>query len=112
MLISIAYAVAMLYSFRFALSAELNQGVIASLFSMAPAFSAMIAYFMFSEKLKRFHVVGMILMFLCIIGLGIGAADRKTFQYNGEPFHDPLESGYLGTSQLQSSILSISLGII
>ena len=64
MTISISQGLVMLYSFRFALSAELNQGVIASIFGTAPAFSAIMAYFMFSEKLKRFHMIGMVLMFI------------------------------------------------
>ena len=55
------------YAFQFAIYGEVNQGVIASLFSLTSIYIAFISYFAFNEKLHCFHFIGMVLMIACAL---------------------------------------------
>ena len=46
----------LLYTFQFALYGNMNQGIITSLFGLSSIFSAVMAYYLFGDKLKSFHV--------------------------------------------------------
>mmetsp|Transcript_26036 Transcript_26036/g.23054 ORF Transcript_26036/g.23054 Transcript_26036/m.23054 type:complete len:301 (+) Transcript_26036:263-1165(+) len=61
------------YTFQFCIYGNINQGIITSLFGLSSIFSAIMAYFLFGDKLKIYHVAGMILMLLCVVGLGLGS---------------------------------------
>mmetsp|Transcript_8858 Transcript_8858/g.7835 ORF Transcript_8858/g.7835 Transcript_8858/m.7835 type:complete len:206 (+) Transcript_8858:491-1108(+) len=80
----------------------MNQGIITSLFGLSSIFSAAIAYFIFGDKLKIYHVIGMIMMLLCIVGLGVGST--KKIEIN-EITHSE------DTTTLVYSLLAILLGI-
>jgi drug/metabolite transporter (DMT)-like permease len=54
-------------SFKYALYAGINQGVITTIFTLSAIYVAFISWFMFNEKLNRFHVVGMLLLIGCTI---------------------------------------------
>mmetsp|Transcript_10352 Transcript_10352/g.11809 ORF Transcript_10352/g.11809 Transcript_10352/m.11809 type:complete len:161 (+) Transcript_10352:206-688(+) len=61
------------YTFQFCIYGNINQGIITSLFGLSSIFSAIMAYFLFGDKLKIYHVAGMILMLMCVVGLGLGS---------------------------------------
>ena len=44
------------YAFKFATFGNMNKGSLTSLFGLSSIFSAIIAYFLFGDKLKGFHV--------------------------------------------------------
>ena len=44
------------FTFQFAIYGNINQGILTSLFGLSSIFSAVIAYFVYSEKLKIYHV--------------------------------------------------------
>ncbi|CAI2372023.1 unnamed protein product [Moneuplotes crassus] len=65
------------FTFSFALYADINQGILTSLFGMAAVYSAIFAYFLFGDRLKIYHVVGMGMILCCIIGLSLGQKSKK-----------------------------------
>jgi len=54
-------------SFKYALYAGINQGAITTLFSLSGIYVAIIGWFLFHEKLNRFHLIGMALLIGCTI---------------------------------------------
>ncbi|CAI2368585.1 unnamed protein product [Moneuplotes crassus] len=54
-------------SFKYALYAEINQGAITTVFSISSIFVAMISFFIFGEKLTKFHLIGMFLLIGCAL---------------------------------------------
>lgn len=54
--INIAAGFSVVYTFKFALDGNLNQGILTCLFGLSAIFSAVIAYFVFGEHLKGAHV--------------------------------------------------------
>ena len=53
-------------AFQFSSLSGVNQGIIISIYSMVPIWSAAIAYYAYSEKLQPNHYVGMVLLTLCM----------------------------------------------
>ena len=49
----------LVFCFKFALDANLNQGILSTLFGLTAFFSAVASYFLFNEKLKLAHIIGM-----------------------------------------------------
>lgn len=54
-------------SFKYALYAGVNQGAITTLFTLTGIYVAIISWFMFDEKLNRFHIIGMGLLVGCTV---------------------------------------------
>ena len=54
-------------SFKYALYAGINQGVITTIFTLSAIYVAFISWFMFNEKLNKFHIIGMLLLIGCTI---------------------------------------------
>ena len=54
-------------SFKYALYAGINQGVITTIFTLSAIYVAIISWFVFNEKLNKFHVIGMLLLIGCTI---------------------------------------------
>ena len=54
-------------TFRSSILAELNQGVVTSLFSLNSVFMAIIGTFMFHEKMHFNHYLGIILLMVCSV---------------------------------------------
>ena len=54
-------------SFKYAMYAGINQGVITTIFTLSAIYVALISWFMFNEKLNRFHIIGMLLLIGCTI---------------------------------------------
>lgn len=53
--------------FKYALYAGLNQGVITTIFTLSGIYVAIISWFMFNEKLDKFHITGMLLLISCTV---------------------------------------------
>ena len=60
----------LIYTFKFAIMAELNPGSITTLFSLNSVYVAILFYFCFDEKLSKMKIVGVFLMVACAITLG------------------------------------------
>jgi drug/metabolite transporter (DMT)-like permease len=56
-------------TFKYCTDANLNPGVITSLFALSSVFLLILAYFTFGEKMTKLHFVGIILMTLCTLVL-------------------------------------------
>ena len=54
-------------SFKYALYAGINQGAITTIFALSAIYVAIISWFLFDEKLNRFHILGMILLIGCTV---------------------------------------------
>mmetsp|Transcript_31883 Transcript_31883/g.28232 ORF Transcript_31883/g.28232 Transcript_31883/m.28232 type:complete len:134 (+) Transcript_31883:203-604(+) len=50
-------------SFKYALYAGINQGAITTIFALSGIYVAIISWFLFDEKLNKFHMIGMFLLF-------------------------------------------------
>ena len=50
-------------SFKYALYAGVNQGAITTIFALSGIYVAVISWFLFEEKLNKFHMIGMFLLF-------------------------------------------------
>ena len=106
----------LVFCFKFALDADINQGILSSLFGLTAFFSAVGAYFLFNEKLKAAHIIGMSLMLVCIIGLSFGSSSKNsTVQPVEEPIDDavstiPTSSG--SSSQILYTFLAIFFAIL
>ena len=68
----------LVFCFNFALVADINQGILTTLFGLTAFFSAWAAYFLFNERLKIAHIIGMILMLFCIAGIGFGSSSKNS----------------------------------
>mmetsp|Transcript_18623 Transcript_18623/g.16493 ORF Transcript_18623/g.16493 Transcript_18623/m.16493 type:complete len:371 (+) Transcript_18623:56-1168(+) len=77
-LINCAAGFGVIFTFQYALYGNMNQGILTSLFGLSSIFSAILAYYAFGDRLKIFHVLGMILMLICIIGLGFGSTKNMS----------------------------------
>ena len=83
----------LVFCFKFALDANINQGILTTLFGLTAFFSALGAYFLFNERLKVAHIIGMSLMLVCIIGLSFGSSSKNsTIQIEKELLGDALSS--------------------
>ena len=60
-----------IYALNAALLAEINQGVITSLFTLNSVFSGIIFFFVYSEKLKLYIIFGMLLLTSCAICISL-----------------------------------------
>mmetsp|Transcript_15487 Transcript_15487/g.13521 ORF Transcript_15487/g.13521 Transcript_15487/m.13521 type:complete len:249 (+) Transcript_15487:205-951(+) len=65
------------WCFQFAVYGNMSQGILAALFGLSSIFSAILSYYIFGDKLKNYHIIGMILMLVCIVGLGIGGSTKN-----------------------------------
>ena len=54
--INSAAGFALVYAFQFAKYGNMNQGILTSLFGLSSIFSAILAYYIFGDKLKFYHV--------------------------------------------------------
>ena len=54
-------------SFKYALYAGINQGAITTIYAMSSIYVAFISWFVFSEKLNKFHIIGMLFLVSCAI---------------------------------------------
>ena len=59
---SVVGAYFMILSFKYALYAEMNQGVITTLFSFTSVFLSFFAWIIFREKINIYHIIGMAAM--------------------------------------------------
>ncbi|CAI2364227.1 unnamed protein product [Moneuplotes crassus] len=55
-LIMISISCCVYFTFRCALYADINQGILTSIFGLSSLISAVLAYFMFGDRLKKYHV--------------------------------------------------------
>jgi len=54
-------------SFKYALYAGINQGAITTIFTLSSIYVAIISWFLFNEKLNKFHIIGMLLLIVCTV---------------------------------------------
>jgi len=64
--------ISVIYSFKFALEANTNQGIISSIYGLTPFIAAVLFYFNFGEWLKVSQILGMFFMVICIVLIGFG----------------------------------------
>ena len=62
------------FAFKFALSADLNQGCVPSLFAVMNIYIAIVFYFSFNETLSGSQISGIVLIMACIVLI---AMDKK-----------------------------------
>lgn len=132
-------AILVVLCYYFSENANINQGIISSLFGLSGLFSAVGANIFFNEKLRKAHYIGIGLMLLCVIGISFGSieSDHNNFQPSSEPteFSSPksfdivlvpnntpsnakggssksLQISPNGLSYATSTILAIILGIL
>lgn len=65
-ILSVLFAV---LTFKYCADADLNPGVITSLFALSSVFLLILAYFTFGEKMTKSHFLGITLMTLCTLVL-------------------------------------------
>ena len=63
------------YSFKFALYADMNQGSIPSLFTLASIYVSIIFYFKFNEVISKPKILGILLMIPCVVILSLDKKD-------------------------------------
>ena len=71
-LVQVATFFAVFYTMGLASQAAINQGIIASLFSISIVFSAIIFYFLYDEALSSRHFLGLAFMILSVVLISIG----------------------------------------
>ncbi|CAI2364831.1 unnamed protein product [Moneuplotes crassus] len=96
----------LLYTFQFGTYGNMNHGILTSLFGLSAIFSAVLAYFLFGDRLKIFHVIGIILMLICIVGLSLGSTKNSEIELLDET------AAEISDTPLFYALLSIALGII
>ena len=70
------------YTFKFAKFAEINQGCMASLFSVTSIYVGVVFYFKFNEVISGAKMVGMLLMLPCAILLSLDKKEAEDSDYN------------------------------
>ncbi|CAI2367431.1 unnamed protein product [Moneuplotes crassus] len=101
-LINVIQGFLVVFTFQFATYANMNQGILTSLFSFSAIFSALLAYFIFQDRLRIWHGIGIVFMILCIVGLGIGSEEESELEGLDESGH----------SLFFYSLISILFGIL
>ena len=66
-ILSVFGGMTLFWSFQYALYADLNQGVITTIFAFTSILLAGSAYVFFGERLTSYHIVGMTFLGICII---------------------------------------------
>lgn len=88
-------------SFKYAILAGINQGLMTSLYSLSAIFLAIAARFLFNERMKPQLVVGMILLFLGVVLIGFSSNEAGS------------ELTVLGeTTTKVSSITAVAIGVL
>ena len=57
--------------------ADVNVGVITTIWSVQPLIAAVLDYFIYSEKLMRFHLVGMVMIVAGAIAIGYSSNEKE-----------------------------------
>ena len=71
-------------SFRTALYAGINQGVISSVFIVSALSTAILAYLILKEKMNISHYIGMALLIICAILLSLVNTKKTSIQVSAE----------------------------
>ena len=73
-------------SFKYALYAGINQGAITTIFTLSGIYVAIVSWFLFNEKLNKFHIMGMLLLIGCtiIIAYSKRQSHAKKFEVYGQ----------------------------
>ena len=66
-LLNLGFQISIILAFKYANKADINQGIITSLFSTYCVFTTAIFYFIFDEQLKTRFVIGIIFMLFCVV---------------------------------------------
>ena len=51
---------------------NVNSGIIASIFSTSVAFTCIMFYFIYNQKLNKSDIIGIFLIIICVVLIGIG----------------------------------------
>ena len=103
-LTNVGYFIVLTLAWKLSKAAELNQGVITTLLSLASLINIVIFYFKFGEKVSTLHLIGVFLMIACVICISMAATKGDKEDY------DTNES--LGLSQTASGIAAVVFGIL
>ena len=64
------------YCFKYAELAGINQGCVTSIFSMMIFYVSVLFYFVYNERISRSKVLGIALMFPCVLLLAVGSTEN------------------------------------
>ena len=65
-ILNFCFQSSIILAFKYATLAEMNQGVVTSLFSTYCVFTSLIFYFLFKEQLQRKFIIGIAFMLACV----------------------------------------------
>lgn len=94
-------------SFKYALYAGVNQGAITTVFTMSGIYVAIISWFLFDEKLNKFHIIGMMLLLACTIIIVFSkSSGHKTLSVYGQEVQEVSTLWPVGFALLTTFIYS------
>ena len=62
----VTYQTIVVLTFYFCILASLNAGVVTTIWSITPLFTAMFAFILFGERLSHKHLIGLVCLVLCV----------------------------------------------
>ncbi|CAI2374271.1 unnamed protein product [Moneuplotes crassus] len=68
---------AIVFAFEYCLYADLNQGILTTMFSFGSVFTLILAYFIFNEKTKVYHLIGVALLIACAALISLSGQRTK-----------------------------------
>jgi len=99
---SIVSKILLTYAFYYATIANMNQGVIPSLFSLSSVYIMVTFYFRFGERVSKMAFLGMVIMCLCVFCLAFVPKNENTAELTTIP----------GLSARKALYISIVLGAL
>ena len=101
---NVGVTIVMTYAWNFAAQAGLNPGLISSLFCFSSIFNIVVFYCAFGEKVSKFHLIGVALMFCSVCCLGVSASLQDEADLD-----EDLDTG--GRSVAVNGLLAIVVGM-
>lgn len=102
-LIQGAVTVLISLTFQYASLSNVNSGIIASIFSVAVAFTCIIFYFLYDQKLTKYDMLGILLIITCVVMIGVG-------QNSDEP-HGDIEASSLTIAIIFAVVTGLNFSI-
>ena len=71
-LIYFTFQTIVVLTFQYCLLANVNAGIVSTIWSITPLFAAKFDYLLFGESLTRKHLIGLVCLVLCVGCISIG----------------------------------------
>lgn len=65
-------------TFQYGYMSHANSGIIASIFSTSVAFTCLIFFFMYNQKLTKYDLLGILLIVVCVVMISVGQGSAST----------------------------------